>query len=234
MTEEVLQQFPETSEFRRVTVKPGKEIFKQAVIDANPKFASLNWDDFEFSGGSTYPEENWDTDNYRIKDNVQLNLTLKLKDNPDRIRYYRNRTPYQFYFKPLDATSLLQAMYGPLVNKTFKFELKDQLNSYLSQLSTFEWNTIHEFKKVKISDNEFIYFFATQLQPEFYYNGVYRSSWLESNPEMVRDHLDFFKQHIPYIRFVAEAVSEDEMISTPDQPSQPNLTINPSNVYTVS
>lgn len=234
MTEEVLQSFPETSEFRRVTVKPEKEIFKQAVIDANPEFASLNWDDFEFSGGSTFPNDNWDFDNGRRKEDARITLTLKLKDNPDRVRYYRSRTPYQFWFKPLDVTALTQAMYGPLVNKTFKFELKDQLDSYLSQISTFEWNHSHEFKKVKINDNEIIYFFAFGTNPEFYYNSAYRLSNLESYPDKIIKHLDFFKQHIPYIRFVAEAVSEDEMISTPDQPSQPNLTINPSNVYTVS
>ena len=49
MTEEVLQSFPDVSEFpTHVEIKSITEVLKQAIIDANPDFASLNWDDFEF------------------------------------------------------------------------------------------------------------------------------------------------------------------------------------------
>lgn len=91
MTEEVLQSFPDVSEFpTNVNIKSTNEVLKQAIIEANPDFASLNWDDFEFKNAGVYVTDVWDEDNFVLKENRSSNFTLKLKDNPDRIRYYLN------------------------------------------------------------------------------------------------------------------------------------------------
>lgn len=247
MTEEVLQQLPDVSEFpTHVEIKSIDEILKQAIIEANPDFASLNWDDFEFKNTGVSDSDAWNEDDFTLKENLTSNFTLELKNNPDRIRYYRKRTPYQFNYTPLDAKSLYQALFGPLMNKSFKFGLKDQLATLIESLPYGTTRTDLAFRKVKLNDNEIYYFFSfdeiTKKDvypsiriPSVYYNlnyGVYPS--LEYDEEKTRQHIDYLKQHIPYIRFVAEAVPEDQLISTPDQPTQPNLTINPSNVYTVS
>ena len=247
MTEEVLQQFPDVSEFpTNVNIKSTNEVLKQAIIEANPDFASLNWDDFEFKNAGVYVTDVWDEDNFVLKENRSSNFTLKLKDNPDRIRYYRKRTPYQFNFTPLDAKSIYQALFGPLINKSFKFELKDQLATFMESLPYGTNRVDLAFADIKLNDNEIYYFFSFDdirknndyrdiNIPNIYYNlnnHVYPS--LKYDEEKTRQHIDYLKQHIPYIRFVAEAVPEDQLISTPDQPTQPNLTINPSNVYTVS
>lgn len=247
MTEEVLQSFPDVSEFpTHVEIKSINEVLKQAIIDANPDFASLNWDDFKFENAGAGRDSCWDEDNFVLKDSLSSSFTLKLKDNPDRVRYYRNRTPYQFRFTPLDAKPLYQALFGPLMNKSFKFELKDQFNSFVQSLPYGTNRPDLAFDILKLNDNEIYYFFSfSDIQkngdyneihlPRIYYNlnhEVYPT--LSYDEDKTKQHIEYLKQHIPYIRFVAEAVSEDEMISTPNQPTQPNLTINPSNVYTVS
>lgn len=245
MTEEVLQQLPDVSEFpTHVEIKSTEEILKQAIIEANPGFASLNWDDFEFESEEISLYDVWDTRELHRKEEHTQSFQLKLKDNPDRNRYYRNRTPYRFNYKPIDITPLLKSLFGSLVNKSFKFDLKNDLDTLLSSIPHGTLNANQSFKKVKVSDNEMIYFFALRevngsgfariYFPEIFYNQADRFSDIESRSEKAVENIEYLKQHIPYIRFVAEAVSEDEMISTPDQPTQPNLTINPSNVYTVS
>ena len=62
MTEGVLQQLPDISEFpTHVEIKSTEEILKQAIIEANPGFASLNWDDFEFESEEISLYDVWDT-----------------------------------------------------------------------------------------------------------------------------------------------------------------------------
>lgn len=244
MTEEVLQKLPDVSEFpTSFTIKSTEEVLKQAIIDANPGFASLNWDDFEF--GNTYLSrlDLWDDNTLQRKEDFVKSFQLRLKNNPDRIRYYRNRTPYQFNYKPVDISPLIKSLFGPLVNKSFKFDLKDELDSLLRSIPYKNFAGDSLFQKVKVSDNEMIYFFAIKevtdssftriFFPDIFYNGADYLS-IQSNSELAKTNIEYLKQHIPYIRFVAEAISEEDMISTPDQPTQPNLTINPSNVYTVS
>lgn len=236
-----MSEFPTHVEIKSIT-----EEFKEAKTGFASVFASLNWDDFEFKDDYISSDELWNEDELTVKEGQSHTFQLKLKDNPDRVRYYRKRTPYQFNYIPLDAKSLYSALFGPLVNKSFKFELKDQLESFMSSLPYGTNRPDSTFQIVKLNDNEIYYFFSfTQIRknaeykdidlPKIYYNlnnPVYPS--LRYHEDQSKQHIEYLKQHIPYIRFVAEAVSESEMISTPDQPTQPNLTINPSNVYTVS
>jgi hypothetical protein len=245
MTEEVLQKLPDISEFpTRVNLKSTKEVLKQAIIEANPSFASLNWNDFEIRDGAISLDRLWDSTDQTLDTNYTHRFELKLKDNPDRVRYYRHRTPYQFNYRPLDGTDLYRTLFGPLVNKTFKMDLKTSLPELFNSMPYGSDSFDSSFIKIEVNDNEVIYFFSFQRITEksshndipmpFIYSNVGDFNSVFWDKRNVVSKLDYFKQHIPYIRFVADAVREEDMISTPDQPTQPNITINPSNVYTVS
>lgn len=240
MTEEVLQKLPDVSEFpTNVKVKNTNQVLKEAIIAANPDFANINWGDFEFSGTTIYGNDIWNEETGQYIENSLQEFQLKLKNNPDRIKYYRNRTPYTFRYNPVDATSLCQAVFGPLMNKTFKYELKDQLPSLLQTVPYFTYRMDLSFKEIRMSDHEIIYFFTLGEHngletPSIYYNAGGGLENLSFNSDKIKENIEYWKQHVPYVRFLGEAVREEDMISTPAQQSQPNLTINPSNVYTVS
>ena len=246
--EEILEQLPDVSEFpTNFTIKSTNEILKQAIIDANPQFSSLNWDDFQFNthsiGSSAVDESNG------INPEYLHSFTLNLKENPDRKKYYRNQNPYSFKFKPLDARPLYQALFGPLFNKTFKYDLQNQLEQLMSRIPYGTDRMGSAFSYCQISDTESYYFFnfsqinANQRYTSLFVTDIYHNSRPElrdyldnrsNSKEEIKRKLELFKKNFAYIRFVADAVAEEDMISTPEQPTQPNLTINPSNVYTVS
>ena len=248
MAEEILQKLPDVSEFpTNFTIKSYDEIMKQAIIDANPQFASLNWDDFRFNFSSIGSNAVQGRNGYDPE--YVHSFTLSLKSNPDREKYYRNRNPYTFKFKPLDARPLFQALFGPLINKTFKYDLQNQLEQLMRSIPYGTDRMGASFSYCQISDTESYYFFkfknieANQRYTSLYIPDIYYNNDVEINEELdsrsnskeeIKRKLELFKKDFAYIRFVADAVREEDMISTPEQPNQPNLTINPSNVYTVS
>ena len=239
MAEQILESFPDMSGYDvgKIRLKPLNDYIKSKIIEANPQFASLNWDHFRISVQA--PRFNSEKNGFE-----GMNVSLYLNVSPDIRRYYRSDVRYNFTYDRIDTASYSQSLFEGLHGKTFKYELKDQLQSTLDQVQTLRrisGGSVTNTHAIQISDNEEIHFISfqnfwiknSQNQDEdqslsqttgaLSGNGIFTTDLSNLYKEDYLAHKDFYESNFVWVKFKRETIREEDMINTPDQPVNSTL-----------
>lgn len=231
MAEQILDSLPELSRYdlSSFRVKDLHEYVKDKIIEKNPEFASLIWDDYSIEvskvvipGAHIVPPAFSDGQ-----------VTLRLTSNENRRRYYKNKQDYRFTYRHIDTAAKWQTFFEGVHGKTFQFELKEKFKEKLQRAQTD--SRIHiEFQESRINENETIVFIGSDLiskkknGEETKYSSSGGSMYLSANGIHIRENIqgfwnNFMRDNYVWVKFAKEAIPEDQMISTPAQPHDPNL-----------
>lgn len=238
MAEQILESFPDMSGYDvgKIKLKPLNAYIKSKIIEANPQFANLNWNHFKLSIDA--PRINNDHNGFE-----GTNVRLYLSVNSDVRRYYRSDVSYNFTYDRIDTASYSQSLFEGLHGKTFKYDLKDQFENELDQVQTLRrisGGRVINLNKIILDENEEIYFFHfdnywvkdgqsdEEDQPvgettgNLSGNGIFcRSFGLYKDDYLA--HKDFYESNFVWVRFKRDAIREEDMINTPDQPVNSTL-----------
>lgn len=228
MAVQILNSFPELSRYdlSSFRVKDLHEYIKDKIIEKNPEFASLIWDDFIINVNKIDVPEQSDGA-IRFPDGT---IALQLTGNEDRRRYYRNKSGYKFTYRHIDAAAKWQTFFEGLHGKTFQYDLKDKFQEKLQEAQT-DSRIYISFQELKHTDDEVILLIGANLitknkagEESSSNNAMYLSSnGIHIHQNMSGYWDEFVKNNYVWVRFAKEAIPEDQMISTPDQPYDTNL-----------
>lgn len=239
MAEQILDSFPDMSGYDvgKIRLKPLNSYIKSKIIEANPQFANLNWNHFRLSIDA--PRINQEQNGFE-----GMNVRLYLNVSSDIRRYYRSDVSYNFTYDRIDTASYSQSLFEGLHGKTFKYELKDQLQSTLDQVQTLRrigGVSITTTNAIQISDNEEIHFINFQnfwikndsnededsgLQETtgaLSGNGIFTSVLSTLDKDTYLAHKDFYESNFVWVKFKRDEIREEDMINTPDQPVNSTL-----------
>lgn len=236
MAEQILDSFPELSRYdlSSFRVKDLNEYVKDKIIEKNPEFASLIWDDYSIDvnkidvpgsdESSVFPDGS---------------IVVRLTSNEDRRRYYKNKNNYNFTFRHIDTASKWQTFFEGVHGKTFKYELKDKFQEKLQEAQTD--SRIHvDFTEMNQTNDEVTLLISADLITKNKAGAETSSNnamYLSSNGIHIHENManhwgEFVKNNYVWVRFAKDVIPEDQMISSPTQPHDPNLDTRLNDAFT--
>ena len=231
MAEQILDSFPDMSGYDvgKIKLKPLNAYIKSKIIEANPQFANLKWEHFRLSINA--PRINQEQNGFE-----GMNVRLYLSVSSDIRRYYRSDVSYNFTYDRIDTASYSQSLFEGLHGKTFKYELKDQLQSTLDQVQTLKriggisvttTYQIHfiNFQNfwIKNDRNEDEDQGLQETTGALSGNGIFTSVLSTLDKDTYLAHKDFYESNFVWVRFKRDEIREEDMINTPDQPVNSTL-----------
>ena len=227
---EMLTQFPNMTKYdlSRFKVKKVMDYLKEKILEKNPQFSSLIWDDF--IPEIKTPEINMGTLSYGDGE-VLLHLS-----SDERKRYYRHKDGYRFVYHHIDTAQHWQTFFEGLHGKTFHYDLKDQLLEKIKEAQTSDY--VKESIKVDSihtdDDTVYMFLFANLLTNDESSEATHWNAFSFSNnglslyPDFFhstyqRTSLDFLLKNLVWVKFRKDDIPEDQLISTPEQPRDPIL-----------
>ena len=229
MTEQILDSFPELSRYdlSSFRVKDLNVYVKDKIIEKNPEFASLIWDDFSMTVNRIEIEGEGDNSHFS-EGHVTLSITSE-----ERKRYYKYKGGYSFNYKHIDTSAKWQTFFEGVHGKSFQYELKDKFKEKLQEAQTD--SRIHiEFQESQINEDEVVVFIGAGLISknkagvETTGSADDGSMYLSANGIHIRQNIqgywsNFMRDNYVWVKFAKEAIPEDQKVNNPLQPRDPNL-----------
>ena len=212
------------------------DYLKEKILEKNPQFSSLIWEDFEPS--IQVPKINMGTLSYGDGE-VFLRIATE-----ERSRYYRHKDGYRFVYHHIDTAQHWQTFFEGLHGKTLRYDLKDQFLEKIKEVQTSDY--IKENIKIDSisTDNDTVYMFlsanlltndessdASQWSAfSLSQNGLsYNSGYIMNLYRQTS--LDFLLKNLVWVKFRKDDIPEDQLISTPEQPHDPILNTRLSDAF---
>ena len=240
MAEQILDSFPELSRYdlSSFRVKDLHEYVKDKIIEKNPEFVNLIWNDYSIDVEEIDVPANNDESPAFTDGRIRLRLTR----NEDRRRYYKNKNDYNFTYRHIDTAAKWQTFFEGVHGKTFKYELKDKFQEKLQEAQTDPRIQL-TFIETNTTDDEVTLLIATELitknkaGEEKVGSGSNNTMYLSSNGIHIHKNIssywsDFIKNNYVWVRFAKDVIPEDQMISGPAQPHDSNLDTRLNDAFT--